>query len=1113
MGLYRKLLSVLDASYRNFSLRSKVATALIVSVSVVSGLVMLASYISTHYLVVNHTYELLNAKADIDERALEIQLEGEMQIATEVAGNYVTANAIADTQESKLYLEPYLKNQKHAFAETSLTVADYRGRAIASNRDTNPDYTDSAIFTAMMQSGQSQISLQKRYGQSYALVMALPVRYRLTNQVEGGVVLDIPLASLLKGNAENGYRWIADAKGVVAAGQQPALDKVITSFSHVLQLPDKGVSLNYYLAYDRSIVLSQLDMLLVGYLGIALIAIAVLLIFAKIGARYISEPLEHLTQVAGEITSSGKPQSRIDIEGKDEYGTLANAFNTMFERLSQVYDDLEQLVRERTQEFLQAKIEADKSRNLLYESVDSVWHGFGIYDQEDRLIAFNEAYKEFCGLGDWVTTGRNYEEILFKIADSGIVPEASADKSAWVNMRVGHHQRANGEVLELQRADGRWYMLQEVRSPSGYVVASRIDITALKNATKALAQRELYLRATLDNLPFLFWLKDQDSRFLAVNKTFAEFCGLPGPEYAVGKTDFDVWPFEIAEKYSKDDAEVIAGGLEKHVEEAMDAGHSAAWVETYKKAVMTDDGKVLGTVGFSRDISDRKRVELALAEAELRWSLAMRGANDGVWDWNLKTGKSFYSDRWKTMLGYDPGEIADEHVEWYSRIHPDDLQQTQALIDAHLRGETEFYINEHRLRCKDGSYKWILSRGKAFIDESGEPIRFTGSHTDISESKIVADIIRDRNQQLDAIFALSPDGFVSFDRNHIFKYANPAFYHLTNLDINTLSGLSEDEFSNLLAQKCKENSRFIGVKALRSKLALSTGNSDGDKGNLDAAPKQVVELATAGNRLLEISMRLSDAPTVSQILYVRDVTYEIEVSRIKSEFLSTAAHELRTPMASIFGYSELLLARDFPSEQQREFHKIIHRQAGLISEILNELLDLQRIESRRGKDFVFSKLDIAQLLSETISMFSLPEGRSAPKLLLPDCPCLIYADRSKTIQVINNVLSNAYKYSPDGSGVEISLVKDNGTRDVNYIGIRVTDHGIGMTPEQLARVFDRFYRADTSGSVPGTGLGMSIVKEIVELHHGYCEVVSEYGSGTTVTLWLPADVKKNSKLK
>jgi PAS domain S-box-containing protein len=1099
MNLAQKIIHALEYKFSQFSLRGKISFVLISSVSMVCGLVMLASYISTHYLILNYTHELLNSKAELGQRELEIRLAAEIQSATEFSNNFITANALADTQESELYLAPFLKNQKHVFAGTGFTVADYRGRSIASNLNQKPYYGNSVTYAAMMQSGKAQIQVQENDRQEKSLVIALPVQYRLTNQIEGGVVLDIPLKSMLLTNANDNFHWLVDDSGAVIAGKQPDSDDVIVSSEHAVRLPFGNVHLKYYLARDRGTALQKIDALLAGYLGIALAAIAGLLIFARFSARYISGPLEYLSKIAHEITSSGRPQSRIHIDSKDEYGALAQAFNTMFARLSDIYEDLEARVKARTSEL-------ENARNLLHEAVGSTTHGFCIFDQQDRLLVFNEAYREYSTLGDFLEAGRTYNEILSRVADGGAFEIPAAGKQQWIRERLAHHLKADASPFELKRRDGRWYMAQEIRSPSGYIIGTRIEITELKNVTNALTQRELYLRATLDNLPFLFWLKDDQSRFLAVNKTYSDACGLARPEDAVGKTDFDIWPVNLAEKYQADDFEVISSQHEKQVEESMQASNGTTWIETYKKPVVAADGKVMGTVGFSRDISDRKRVELALAEAEMRWSLAMRGANDGIWHWNLITDKVYFSERWKSMLGFAQDEIGDTPDEWAARVHPDDHDRALALVNAHLQGKSEFYSCEHRLRCKDGSYKWVLTRGKAFIDEQGKPLSISGSHTDISEMKIAEAIIMDRTQQLDAIFALSPDGFVSFDQNYHFKYANPAFYQLTNLDAEKLNAVSEDEFSKQLAQQCKDNARFVGVAALRAKLSLAHNKATDNAMSREDIDGQVIELATAGNRLLEVSLRLSKAPTVTEILYVRDVTYEVEVSRIKSEFLSTAAHELRTPMSSIFGYSELLLSRQFDTEQQRNFHQIIHKQAALVSEILNELLDLQRIESRRGKDFVFAKLDIGQLISETIAMYKVPADRGAPLVSLPANSCFVKADRSKMIQVINNVLSNAYKYSPNGGDVEIE-VSENGERtDAGFIGIKIKDHGMGLTPEQLARVCERFYRADSSGAVPGTGLGMSIVKEIVELHNGHVEMASQHGKGTVVTLWLPIDV-------
>ncbi|HQS38246.1 MAG TPA: PAS domain S-box protein, partial [Methylotenera sp.] len=693
----------LKTTYLNFSLRSKISWALITSVSVVCGLVMLASYMNAYHLIIDHTHELLNSEAKLDKRELEIKLSAEIQSASEVANNFITANALADTEQSQLYLVPFLKNQKHAFKGTALSVLDYRGRLIAANLNQIIDYQVHPIFSRMMETGVLQASVHQNLHSEPVLMLAIPVQYRLSGEVEGGVVLEIPLNAVLQDKLENNFHWLEDINNKVVAGKKPILDDLLVSAKHEISLPIPEIKLAYYLAHDRERALQKINTMLIGYLGIALMAVLGLLAFARFSARYISEPLEYLSKVAQQVTSSGRPRSHINIQSKDEYGALAKAFNTMFVRLDEVYQSLEGRVKLRTQELEKAKADAEAARNLLNEAVANAIHGFCIFNQEDKLVVCNEAYRQFTQLGDYIEIGRSYEEILTKQVEQKVFPDSIGREQAWIAQRMQHHLKADASFVEVKRADNRWFMAQEVRSPSGYLIASRIDITEFKRVTDALTQRELYLQATLDNLPFLFWLKDAQSRLLAINKVYAEACDLDRPEDAVGKTEFDLWPPAIAERLHADDDEVIANMREKTTEQIIDEKYGLSWLEIYKKPVMTEDGKVMGTVGFARDITDRKNVELALAEAEMRWSLAMHGANDGVWDWNLQTNQVFYSERWKTMLGFEDEEVGDAADEWQLRVHPDDLQRSLDLVQAHLKGETEFYYNEHRLRCKDGS--------------------------------------------------------------------------------------------------------------------------------------------------------------------------------------------------------------------------------------------------------------------------------------------------------------------------------------------------------------------------------------------------------------------------
>lgn len=617
--------------------------------------------------------------------------------------------------------------------------------------------------------------------------------------------------------------------------------------------------------------------------------------------------------------------------------------------------------------------------------------------------------------------------------------------------------------------------------------------------TELLQQRELYLQATLDNLPFFFWLKDADSRFLAVNKVFAEACGHTNPDEIIGLNDFDVWPADLAQRYRADDQAIMMGRQEKSVEEPIAGGTDSGWIETYKKAVLDRDGSILGTVGFARDISQRRKMLEALTESEQRWQRALSGANDGLWDWNPPSGEVYFSDRWKTMLGYDVAEIGHLVTEWTTRVHPDDLEKTMAEVQRHLRGETDFYQAEHRVLCKNGEYKWILARGKAQLDANGQAVRMTGSHTDITERRADEIKVKEHAEQLKAIFALSPDGIVSFDAAHCVKYISPAFSKLTGLEATTLIGLNETEISNRLAQQCLPHARFTGVAALRRLQKI---------GDI-AHHRQKIEIAGAGKRVLEVGFSEASADSVSQILYLRDVTHESEVDRMKSEFLSTAAHELRTPMASIYGFTELLLAQKFSAQEQKELLATIFKQSELMVSIINELLDLARIEARRGKDFNLKEINLNTLIEQTIAGYKTPANHDRLHFEKLHLPLTVRGDENKLTQALNNVISNAFKYSPQGGEIRMQLILPEPSREATQlpdqatVGCRIIDHGIGMTAEQRARVFERFYRADASGEISGTGLGMSIVQEIIELHGGKVTVESQFNQGTTVTIWLP----------
>ncbi len=491
--------------------------------------------------------------------------------------------------------------------------------------------------------------------------------------------------------------------------------------------------------------------------------------------------------------------------------------------------------------------------------------------------------------------------------------------------------------------------------------------------------------------------------------------------------------------------------------------------------------------------------EALLKQSEFRWKFALEGAGDGVWDWDVASGVVFFSKRWKEIVGYAEDEFENSFKLRKQHLHPDDLEPTLGALQAYFDGKIASYMVEFRMRCKDDSWKWILARGKVVdYDAAGKPLRMIGTHSDITEQKNAQASLREHAEKHSAIFTLSLDGFVAFDRFDCVKYVSPAFTRITALSETAVQGLDAAAFSQRLSSVCVPRAQFSGVTALRA--------IQGVKGKPSS---QKIELAGEIKCVLEVGLRDSPMENISQVLYLRDITRESEVDRIKSEFLATAAHELRTPMASIYGFTELLLTQEFTEAERLDFLFTIFKQAELMVVIINELLDLARIEAQRGKDFKIVMLNLTDLVHEAVICFKPPDKRLSPVEPEAAKALWINADSNKLTQAFNNVLSNAYKYSPEGGSVEISYVSTaegiqppSGTSQA-LTGIRVTDQGIGMTPEQLSRVCERFYRANTTGKTPGTGLGMSIVKEIIELHGGELEISSRIGAGTSVTIWLP----------
>jgi PAS domain S-box-containing protein len=291
-----------------------------------------------------------------------------------------------------------------------------------------------------------------------------------------------------------------------------------------------------------------------------------------------------------------------------------------------------------------------------------------------------------------------------------------------------------------------------------------------------------------------------------------------------------------------------------------------------------------------------------------------------------------------------------------------------------------------------------------------------------------------------------------------------------------------------------EDYRERHLEAFRRCLGPGGGRPGGRRLELEG-------LRGDGSRFpLEISVtsiRVGDTPSFTA--YLRDITDRKELDRLKDELVSTVSHELRTPLTSMRGFVELLLEREFPPEEQRQFLGIVDTEIKRLGKLIDDFLDLQRLEA--GKlDYVFERQSLRPLIEEAVRMFEHTSAKHRYVLALDDGELPVSVDADRMRQTLRNLISNATKYSPDGGTVTIGAeIRDGSVR------VSIRDQGIGMDAATQKKLFTRFYRADSTATrrIGGTGLGLALVKEIVEAHGGTVGVKSRPGEGSEFWFALP----------
>jgi PAS domain S-box-containing protein len=432
----------------------------------------------------------------------------------------------------------------------------------------------------------------------------------------------------------------------------------------------------------------------------------------------------------------------------------------------------------------------------------------------------------------------------------------------------------------------------------------------------------------------------------------------------------------------------------------------------------------------------------------------------------------------KDLRGRKPGHLLQVEETCRSTI----LYMRQKLAAG------EAFSVELLNQAADGRRYWVALEVQPILNSKGTVTHFISVQRDVTEARRQQAALERLRAERDMILEMSPDGFLAFDEWGAPVYCNPAAAQFFGVVPHLLAQMTEDGVDALLASLTDDKDDFVSARDL----------PDGAVDMLNLRKTRIV-LRRAVRILRDSSGRVS-----GRVVYLRDVTREKELDRMRTEFLATAAHELRTPMSSIHGFSELLMTRELDVPTRREVVETIHSQSNFVVRMVNDLLDLERLSSGASTgDMRIQAIGLIPVIRRVIDGLMVEgDPRRVDFSTAPDEDCLVVADADKLSQALINLLANAYRYSRSKGGpIEVFLQRHRRQMRAE-VGIAVRDHGIGMTGEQIEKVFERFYRADPSSAVSGTGLGMTLVKEIAERMGGRVEIDSTPQVGTTVTLWV-----------
>jgi PAS domain S-box-containing protein len=644
-----------------------------------------------------------------------------------------------------------------------------------------------------------------------------------------------------------------------------------------------------------------------------------------------------------------------------------------------------------------------------------------------------------------------------------------------------------------------------------YLDGMIFDITDGKETEEVIRRQQRLTSQIIEAIPLRIFWKDQDLHFLGCNTLFAKDAGLSCPDDLIGKSDFDMAWQDQAERYRSDDRLVMDSNTPKlSYDEPQSTPHGEEiWVRSSKVPLHNAVDETIGMLGVYDDITVSKQMEFSLLESEQRFRSIAELASDAVWQIDQQSVFVYFSEKVRDILGYEPEELIGKTP--FDLMPPEEAVRFGGMIKGFTDDQKPFSFLENINIHKDGHRVVVEVSGLPMIDYDGIFQGYFGIIRDISERTEVARVLEESELKFRSILDTAADGVAMMDaQTRKIVTVNRAICDMLGYEPEEMYGLGVEDLhpAETLPDVLKQFERQMKGEI---KLALNSQmkRKDGSVlfSDISAAPltlgerhysigifHDATERRQAEEEIRKVNEELEEKVTArtKQLLDTQEELVRSEKLSVLGQVAGSVGHELRNPLG-VMSNAVYFLQTVLPDadDSVKEYLGIIKNEITASERIVSDLLD-----SVRTKEPQPGMVSLAELIGQTLRKLEIPSSVVVNQEI-PETLPLLMVDAQQIHQVLRNLISNGVEAMPEGGTLEIRAVVD-GTLEKITLGIH--DNGVGMTPEQLGKLFQPLFTTKARG----IGLGLIVVKNLIEANGGSVKVESEAGKGTLFTVTLPA---------